>query len=137
MYINEEVKNKLLSFKQEVDDKCLITGGHFMLNMLKGKQSLNQGTLQSFEVAGSIFKEMKNNNKGVGLGILINDIGMTCEASVCYITDGFDKKNSPPHIRRHGLGKSRAGPRWSGSSSFRVWRSRWSASAERRPGRTA
>ena len=61
-----------------VQDGMVITGGHFMLDE-SNQAVLNQGTIDSFRKAAELYKYGKDASYQVGLGILINDIGVTCD----------------------------------------------------------
>ena len=68
-----------------------ITGGHFMIK--EGQPLLNEGTIESFRRAVELHKKYFNNSV---LGVLINDMGVTCQRVACPI-DGrlikIDKQN--------------------------------------------
>jgi len=87
--IAEDVLSKLNNLDSLVAEGTLITGGHFMLK--DTKPTLNPGTVQSFKSAVNLYKRSKEKGIKAGLGILINDIGMTCDTNVCYIVNVFDK----------------------------------------------
>ncbi len=54
---------------------------------------LNQGTVDSFQLAAEIFKEATNQGEDIHLGLLINDIGTNCGEDHCAIREtSFDKK---------------------------------------------
>lgn len=63
-----------------LEDHILITGGHFMIGS-DGLPQLNQGTINSFRKAVELFVLAKRQRVMAQLGLFINDIGLTCEAS--------------------------------------------------------
>lgn len=84
MTLNSEREEKIASkVISDISDDTLITGGHFILDGNSPKL-LNEGTLESFSLAVSIYKRLKDTKK-VQLGILLNDIGQTCGTESCLI----------------------------------------------------
>ena len=81
--ISKKVYQKLLSFESVITSGCVITGGHFMLRGDQ-KPELNDGTKLSFQVATKLFLKLVNKKEKIKLGILINNIGSTCDLNVCY-----------------------------------------------------
>jgi hypothetical protein len=72
-------------------NNLLITGGHFLVNGDILSQ-VNEGTIASFETAASVYTYAKKGGYKVGLGVLLNDIGMVCGGSDhCHIVK--PKKN--------------------------------------------
>ena len=64
-------------------DGVLITGGH--LPVIHDEDSVNEGTIKSFEAAAKLYAAGRGSYKGLGLGIFVNDIGATCSATSCSI----------------------------------------------------
>jgi len=64
-------------------DGVLITGGH--LPVIHDEESVNEGTVKSFEAAARIYAAGRDMYKNLGLGIFVNDIGATCTATSCSI----------------------------------------------------
>ncbi len=81
--INKKVYQKLLSFESTVQNNCIITGGHFMLRGGQ-KPDLNDGTKISLEIATQLFRKLYNKKEKIGFGILLNNIGSTCDTNICY-----------------------------------------------------
>ena len=77
------ILTRLSYFHQNLEPKTLITGGHIVLGDLAA--SLNDGTVLSFYAAVRAYKSNLSRGVPVGLGILINDIGMVCGANSCSI----------------------------------------------------
>lgn len=69
--------------QQTQDKKILITGGHFMASK---SESINKGTVVSFEKAAFEFKKYRNNSIDVNLGVFVNDIGAICSNNTCSIS---------------------------------------------------
>jgi hypothetical protein len=103
--VDETVRAKLLSFKDSLSGRCIITGGHFMLDGNKQPQ-LNPGTELSFQVAADVYHALPTEN-GAVLGLLFNNIGSTCGVGVCYTgteTDIFTLPNEYADIlQEHDL----------------------------------
>ena len=89
--ISREVYKKLLSFESVVTNGCIITGGHFVL---RGDQNpgLNDGTKLSLQVATELFSKLVNKKENIKLGMLINNIGSTCDLNVCYTSSSSSSK---------------------------------------------
>jgi hypothetical protein len=68
-------------------ENCIITGGHFRMYFSdeKALPVLNEGTIQSFEYAVRLFLLAKEGNLKAEIGILINDMGYSCEEDICRI----------------------------------------------------
>ena len=61
--------------------------------MLKNnKPILNTGTIQSFKSAVQLYKSGKTRELNVGLGVLVNDMGMTCGANSCDVVNFLDRE---------------------------------------------
>ncbi len=88
--IEQDTLLKLNTFDTLLTDGTIITGGHFMLK--NNKPVLNTGTIASFKIAVQLYKLGKTRGLKVGLGILVNDFGMTCGANACYAVNFFDRK---------------------------------------------
>ncbi len=73
-------------FSSKIKDHTIITGGHFMI-LEDGSPNLNTGTIESFENAVEAYVQARGNDKQVGLGILVNNMGGVCDAKkqVCTI----------------------------------------------------
>jgi hypothetical protein len=67
------------NLEEIVGNGMLITGGHFMINK-DSSPELNKGTVDSFRIAAELYKNAKEKGRDVGFGILINDIGATCDS---------------------------------------------------------
>ncbi|MEK9161031.1 MAG: hypothetical protein AAB440_03300 [Patescibacteria group bacterium] len=87
--IETEVLQKLTSFSHLLKDDTLFTGGHFILK--NGVPELNAGTVESFISAVKLYQEGRDKGVRVGLGLLVNDIGMTCDTNVCYAVPAFNR----------------------------------------------
>jgi len=75
------INNKIVAyFKDKITDNIIITGGHFLVNDDYLSQ-INEGTIASFQAAAILYKKAKKMGFKVGLGILLNDIGMVCGGS--------------------------------------------------------
>jgi hypothetical protein len=68
----------------DVGEGYVITGGHFLIEGGQPKE-LNEGTYISFKAALQLYKLAKSQNKKVGIGILLNDIGQVCGVDACSI----------------------------------------------------
>lgn len=88
--IEQDTLLKLNTFETLLTDGMIITGGHFMLK--SGKPELNAGTIASFKIAAQLYTLGKTRGLKVGLGVLVNDFGMTCGANACYEINFFDKE---------------------------------------------
>lgn len=73
-----------------VIDHTLFTGGHFLI-LNNEIAEMNEGTAASFEHAVELYSSGKKKGYNVGLGILINDIGQTCNQSACTVLTPFSK----------------------------------------------
>jgi hypothetical protein len=73
------MKNQL---DKKLKNNMLIMGGHFMIKKDKSP-NLNQGTIESFRTAAELYKTAKKKGYYAGLGLFINDIGMTCSTHNC------------------------------------------------------
>jgi len=73
--------------KRVLKDNCIITGGHFRIFFNKNgrSESLNKGTLKSFEAAVRLFKLARKKGLSSDLGILINDMGSACDEKGCPV----------------------------------------------------
>lgn len=87
-------KKILVELIKLLEDDTLICGGHFLLEGGLPK-TLNEGTIDSFEIAVKLFQNAKSKNfRNIGLGILLNDIGQVCgNNDSCTILNSkpFDK----------------------------------------------
>ena len=84
--IEEVLKNILI---KNFSGKVILTGGHYRI--FSDKQGLggeiNSGTIKSLELAKKTQIELKNENIEADLGILINDMGVSCDENICNIND--------------------------------------------------
>lgn len=79
-----------------LNNNCLITGGHYRL-FYKNKsfrENLNEGTINSFKLAVSLYKIARSRKLESGLGILINDMGASCDESECDIRNLIFERES-------------------------------------------
>lgn len=84
MTINLDRRERIiLKVEADIADGAIITGGHFILDGSSPK-AMNEGTLESFSIAVSLYSKLKN-VRNVKLGILLNDIGQTCGSNSCSI----------------------------------------------------
>jgi len=68
-----------------LNNNCLITGGHYRI-FYENKsfvENLNEGTINSFKLAASLYKIAQSMGLITDLGILINDMGASCDESEC------------------------------------------------------
>jgi hypothetical protein len=74
--------------KSLLEDNSIITGGHFRIFFDdKGlRENLNKGTIESFSLAVVLFIAAKNTNLNVSLGLLINDMGSSCDEDGCRLS---------------------------------------------------
>lgn len=70
----------IVQFKHALTHQTLITGGHFMIGP-DNLPLLNRGTAASFRQAVELFTSAKEKGLRAKLGLLINDIGLTCESA--------------------------------------------------------
>ncbi len=73
-----------------VKDKTIFCGGHFLLDN-DYFYELNSGTIESFRYAVELYNVGLEKGMKVGLGVLINNIGQTCNQTACSILQNFDK----------------------------------------------
>jgi hypothetical protein len=81
------MKKILAGAQHYLSNNCLITGGHYRI-YYKNKsfiENLNEGTISSFKLAVSLYKIALSRKLAVNLGILINDMGASCDESECDI----------------------------------------------------
>jgi len=81
------MKKILAGAQHYLNNSCLITGGHYRI-FYKNKrfiENLNEGTINSFKLAVSLYKIAKSRKLVIDLGILINDMGASCDESECDI----------------------------------------------------
>jgi hypothetical protein len=69
-----------------MNNKVIITGGHFMI--VDNKAFLNIGTINSFKKAVYKFLDLREEGVFVKLGLLINDIGVVCGTNSCVVHNG-------------------------------------------------
>jgi hypothetical protein len=82
--------------QQFLSNNCLITGGHYRI-FYKNKsliENLNEGTINSFKLAVSLYKIAKYRKLVIDIGILINDMGASCDDNECDIKNlGFERES--------------------------------------------
>lgn len=78
-------KNVIKQASLYIKDNCIITGGHFRIFFKNGVpvSCLNNGTLLSFDYAVKLFLYAAEKKIKTELGILINDMGYSCEEDIC------------------------------------------------------
>jgi hypothetical protein len=94
---DESISDKLVTAESLITvgqsattQRTIFTGGHFVLE--SGSPTLvNEGTLASFEAAVGCFALLRSKFKGLGLGILINDIGAVCTTTCTISNSDFDR----------------------------------------------
>ena len=95
-------------------NKCIITGGHYRIFFSGNSitESLNAGTVHSFRMAVDLFKISKSREIDADLGILINDMGSSCDENGCSIRNlAFARENYRlPGIYLDLLEQSRISP---------------------------
>lgn len=72
---------------QGLQTNSIITGGHFRIFFDKDSQaiSLNIGTIKSFEYAVRLYLYAVSKNIKAELGVLINDMGSSCDENGCHL----------------------------------------------------
>ncbi len=101
--ISTEVKKKLLDIAEVIPEYTLLTGGHFIWRG-DATEELNEGTVLSFGVAAALFARLKEVKVGLGLGVLVNDIGTTCDANACVLlSESADSALRLPKILQKSL----------------------------------
>lgn len=83
---------------QNLQANSIITGGHFRIFFEKDIQAinLNIGTVMSFEYAVKLYLHAVSKNIKADLGILINDMGSSCDENGCYLkTSCFNRVDYP------------------------------------------
>ena len=81
-------QNKILEESKDLlEDNVIVTGGHFRIFFGKKgfSENLNKGTVESFLLAVMLFTFAKKINLDVSLGLLINDMGSSCDEDVCRL----------------------------------------------------
>ena len=81
------MKKILDGAQRYLSNNCLITGGHYRI-FYKNKsfqENLNEGTINSFKLAVSLYKIAQSRELAIDIGILINDMGASCDDSECDI----------------------------------------------------
>jgi hypothetical protein len=68
-------------------DGCIISGGHFRIffDSKELRVDLNNGTIKSFEYAVKLYLAAVKKNIKADLGILVNDMGSSCEEDGCHL----------------------------------------------------
>ena len=68
-------------------DNCLITGGHYRIFFNENgiKENINSGTIKSFRLAILLFKFARDKGLAADIGLLINDMGSSCDESACSL----------------------------------------------------
>ena len=89
---NKFVPLRYVNLDTLIKDKTIYTGGHFVLVGQRAK-CLNEGTLVSFQYAVDMYIDGLEQGLDVGLGILVNNIGQTCNQSVCTIKTAVNKQD--------------------------------------------
>ena len=81
------MKKILAGARHYLNNNCLVTGGHYRIfyKNKSFKENLNEGTINSFKLAVSLYKIAKSRKLVVDLGIMINDMGSSCDESDCDI----------------------------------------------------
>jgi len=83
---------------RHLQDNIIITGGHFRIFFEKDIKtvSLNIGTVLSFEYAVKLYLHAVSKNIKADLGVLINDMGSSCDENGCHLkTSGFIRMDYP------------------------------------------
>jgi hypothetical protein len=83
---------------RNLQDNSIITGGHFRIFFEKDIQaiSLNIGTVLSFEYAVKLYLHAVSKNTKADFGILINDMGSSCDENGCHLkTSSFIRMDYP------------------------------------------
>ena len=77
--------NILLEAEKLLKNNIIITGGHFRIFFYEGyiKESINSGTVMSFSYAADLFNSAREKGLNADLGILINDMGSSCDEKSC------------------------------------------------------
>ena len=86
----------LAKSKNLLENNSIITGGHFRIFFDdRGlKENLNKGTVESFRLAVKLSIDAKKNNINTSLGLLINDMGSSCDEDGCRLhTLGFSRED--------------------------------------------
>ena len=95
------LQNKFFrNYESLLVNNVIISGGHFRLFFTAGngkagiREELNSGTLKSFEYAVNLYLSSARKNLKAGLGILINDMGSSCEEDACNLRgSNFSREN--------------------------------------------
>src|SRR4030042_5443541 len=89
------MKKILAGAQNYLNNNCLITGGHYRI-FFKNRsfqENLNEGTINSFKLAVSLYKIAKSRELVIDMSILINDMGASCDDSECDINNlGFERE---------------------------------------------
>ncbi|MBM3705786.1 MAG: hypothetical protein FJW66_04595 [Actinobacteria bacterium] len=122
MVLQNDILDRAQGF---LTDNSIITGGHFRLffDSLESpaglRDSINPGTLKSFELAVKLFIFATQKNIKAELGVLINDMGSSCEEEGCLLKASiFSRENfSLPQqyldiMNSYGLNKYRINMFW-------------------------
>ena len=86
----------MVKSKGLLENNSIITGGHFRIffNDKGLNENLNKGTIESFRLAVELFIYTKSINMNASLGLLINDMGSSCDENGCRLnTLGFSRED--------------------------------------------